>query len=79
MTCLHSSMWNENEKIFKQLVILGADPNKADNEGDTVMEECASRPNFLEILNDSRFLAVSMSETQFKRAQNNNEANVPLN
>ena len=65
MTCLHSSMWNENKEIFKQLVSLGADPNIADCEGDTVQDDCSSRPQFLAILNDSGFLGVSITETQF--------------
>ena len=65
MTCLHSSMWNENREIFKELVSLGANPRLSDCEGDSVIKECATRPLFLALLNESSYLSVSMSETQF--------------
>jgi ankyrin repeat protein len=58
-------MWNENETIFKELVSLGADPNISDCEGETVLDECATRTTFLALLNESSPLDVSMSETQF--------------
>ena len=44
LTCLHSSMRNENREIFKELVSLGADPRLSDCESDSVIKECASRP-----------------------------------
>ena len=35
MTCLHHAYWCENDSIFKLLLNKGANPDQADNEGDT--------------------------------------------
>lgn len=43
ITPLHSAMYNENSPVFQKLISLGANPDVADNQGETVRDQCNKR------------------------------------
>ena len=43
ITPLHSAMYSENAPVFEKLVALGANPDVADKQGETVRDQCKLR------------------------------------